>query len=100
MRKYRTFSEVTTEYYREHPEEIDDFLKVTFEEYARDNNIGALLLALQIVSRVKGVSVTAETAGISRKWLQKAFSENENLRFASDQSLYDAGDSLELKNPG
>ena len=52
MRKYRTFDEVTTEYYRVHPEEIDDFLKVTFEEYAQDNDIGALLSALRIISRL------------------------------------------------
>lgn len=90
MRKYRTFSDVTTEYYRDHPEEIDDFLKVTFEEYARDNDIGALLSALRIISRVKGVSATAETAGISRKGLQKALSENGNPQFASVNAIMQA----------
>lgn len=49
--KYRTFSEVTEEHYRNHPEEIDGFLKIAFEEYAKDNDTGALLSALRIISR-------------------------------------------------
>ena len=44
MGKYRTFNQVEEEYYREHPEEIDGFLTVTFEEYAKDNDTGAVRL--------------------------------------------------------
>ena len=44
MGKYRTFEQVEEEYYREHPEEIDSFLTVTFEEYAKDNDTGAVRL--------------------------------------------------------
>ena len=90
MRKYRTFSDVTAEYYRDHPEEIDDFLRVTFEEYANDNDIGGLLSALRIVSRAKGVSATAEKAGISRKGLQKALSETGNPHFSSVNAILQA----------
>ncbi len=42
MRKYRTFDQAEEEYYREHLEEIDSFLTVTFEEYAKGNDTGAL----------------------------------------------------------
>ncbi|MDJ0579955.1 hypothetical protein [Crocosphaera sp.] len=73
MRKYRTFDQVEEEYYRQHPEEIESFLTVIFEEYAKNNDTGALLSALRMISRVKGVTATAEAAGISRKGLQKAF---------------------------
>ena len=90
MPEYRTFSEATEEYYRAHPEEIDDFLTVTFEEYAKDNDTGALLSALRIISRVKGVSATAEAAGISRKGLQKALSENGNPRFENVSAIMQA----------
>jgi DNA-binding phage protein len=72
MGKYRTFDQVEEEYYREHPEEIDSFLTITFEEYAKDNDTGALLSALSMISRVKGVTATAEAAGMSQKVLQKA----------------------------
>ena len=57
MRKYRTLCEVTEEYLRKHPEEIDSFVSVVFEEYAQDGDIAALLSSLRIVSCVKGEDV-------------------------------------------
>jgi probable addiction module antidote protein len=86
MRKYRTFDRVEEEYYREHPEEIDSFLTVTFEEYAKDNDTGALLSALRMISRVKGVTATTEAAGISQKE-QKALSEQENPLFENVNAI-------------
>lgn len=80
MRKYRKFGEVTEEYYREHPEEIDGFLKITFEEYAKDQDTGALLSALRIISRAKGISAMANDTGMTRQGLQKALSVNGNPR--------------------
>lgn len=61
MRKYRKLSEAAEAYYREHPEEIDDFLKVTLEEYAKDQDTGALLSALWIISRAKGIPAMAKS---------------------------------------
>lgn len=90
MRNYRTFSNATSEYYHEHPEEIDEFLKITFEEFAQDGDMGALLSALRIVSRAKGITATAEAAGISRKGLQKALSEDGNPQFASINAIVKA----------
>ncbi|NJK74535.1 MAG: addiction module antidote protein [Oscillatoriales cyanobacterium RU_3_3] len=87
MRKYRTFDRVEEEYYREHPEEIDSFLTVTFEEYAKDNDTGALLSALRMISRVKGVTATTEAAEISQKELQKALSEQENPLFENVNAI-------------
>jgi probable addiction module antidote protein len=85
--KYRTFEQVEEEYYREHPEEIDSFLTVVFEEYAKDNDTGALLSALRMISRVKGVTATAEAAGMSQKVLQKALSEQGNLLFENVNAI-------------
>lgn len=62
MRELRTFQDVTVEYYRNHPEEIDDFLRVTFEEYSTDHDIEALVSALRIVCRAKGISLSTEPA--------------------------------------
>ncbi len=90
MRKYRTFDQVEEEYYREHPEEIDSFLTVTFEEYAKDNDTGALLSALRMISRVKGVTTTIEAAGMSQKELQKALSELENPLFENVNAILHA----------
>lgn len=87
MRKYRTFDQVEEEYYREHPEEIDSFLTITFEEYAKDNDTGALLSALYMISRAKGVTATAEAAGTSLEGLQKVSPEPEKLLFENVNAI-------------
>lgn len=38
MRKFRTLDEFEEEYFRKHPEEIDDYLTEIFQEYAEDND--------------------------------------------------------------
>jgi probable addiction module antidote protein len=90
MRTYRTLSEVTGEYLRKHPDEIDDYIIVLFEEYAESGDAAALLSSLRIVSRVKGVTNIAETSGLSRKGLQKALSENGNPQFSSVNAILNA----------
>ncbi|MCW5608782.1 MAG: hypothetical protein KIT26_12140 [Nitrosomonas sp.] len=35
-RTYRTLDEIEEEYYSNHPDEIDSYLVVAFEEYAKD----------------------------------------------------------------
>jgi hypothetical protein len=40
-------------YFRDHPEEIDDYLTMIFEEYAKDSDTGALLSSLRVLSRLK-----------------------------------------------
>ncbi len=56
MRHYRTFNEITEEYYLNNPDEIGDFIKLNFEEYAKDNDTSTLFSALCMIARVKGVS--------------------------------------------
>lgn len=38
MRKFRTLDEFEEEYFRKHPEEINDCLTEIFQEYAEDND--------------------------------------------------------------
>jgi probable addiction module antidote protein len=90
MRTYRTISEVEEQYLRDHPEEVDDYINVLFDEYAESGDTAALLSSLRIVSRIKGVSRIAEASGISRKGLQKALSENGNPHFNSVNAILHA----------
>lgn len=90
MRDYRTFTDVEESYFREHPEEMDDYITIIFEEYAKDGDTGALLSSLRVLSRVKGVTKIAEQAGMSRKGVQKALSEDGNPEFASVNSIIHA----------
>jgi len=43
MANCRTLEEISTEYFSEHPEEINDFLTKTFSDYAVNGDSVALL---------------------------------------------------------
>lgn len=90
MRKYRSFNKVEEDYLRDHPEEMDDYVAVLFEEYAKDGDTAALLSSLRVVSRVKGVSQIAEDSGLSRKGVQKVLSEDGNPKFESISAIMHA----------
>ena len=90
MRNYRNIDDITEEYLRNHPDEIDDYITELFEEYARDGDTATLLSSLRIVSRVKGVSLIAETSGLSRKGVQKALSDEGNPKFESVNAILHA----------
>lgn len=53
MSNYRTLEEVSVEYFTQHPEEIEPFLKEIFANYAQDSDSVALLSALRIIARVR-----------------------------------------------
>lgn len=86
-RKYRTLNEVSEEYYRNHPDEIDGYLTTVFEEYAKDGCTPALLSSLRMIARVKGISAIAEQTGITRNGIQKALSEQGNPRLENISSI-------------
>lgn len=90
MRKYRTFGNLEEGYLRDHPEEVDDYIIILFDEYAQSGDTAALLSSLRVVSRVKGVTRIAEAAGMSRKGVQKALSENGNPEFSSVNAIMHA----------
>lgn len=89
-RKLRTFDAFEEEYYREHPDEIEGYLKVCFEEYAKDQCTPALLSSLRMIARVKGISALAEETGMTRNGVQKALSEEGNPRFENVNAIIKA----------
>ena len=80
MPDYRTLDDISVEYFSERSEEIDEFLTEIFAEYAQDGDSAALLSALRVIARVKGISNMAEEIGMTRQGLQKALSEKGNPR--------------------
>lgn len=90
MRNFRTFREVEEDYFRAHPEEIDSYLTLIFDEYAKDGNLAALLASLRVISRVKGITAMSEEIGMTRKGLQKALSEQGNPKFESINAILHA----------
>jgi len=87
MTEYRSLDDVSVEYFKHHPEEIDAFLSETFADYAQDSNSAALLSALRIVARVKGISNMAAEVGMTRQGLQKALSVKGNPRLDSINAI-------------
>jgi DNA-binding phage protein len=78
MSTYRAIGEIEEEYLRNHPDEVDDYITVLFDEYAETNDTAALLSSLRVVGRVKGVSI------------QTALSENGNPQFGSVNAIMHA----------
>ena len=80
-RTYKTLDDVSEEYYRNHPDEIDDYLAVALAEYSKDACTSALLAQLRMIARIKGVSALAQKTGITRNGIQKALSEKGSPKF-------------------
>jgi probable addiction module antidote protein len=87
VKKYRTIREVEEEYLRNHPDEIDNYITVLFDDFAESGDTASLLSSLRIVGRVKGLTTIAESSGLSRKGVQKALSENGNPQFGSINAI-------------
>jgi HTH-type transcriptional regulator / antitoxin HigA len=90
MRKLRTLDEVTETYFREHPDEIDEYLVEIFQDFAEDNDTGTLLASLRILARVRGISDMATSIGMSRQGIQKALSDDGNPRLGNVTSIMKA----------
>ena len=67
--------------------EIEVFLKVTFKEYAKDQDIRPLLSTLRIISRAKRISSIAEDIGMTRQGVQKALSTKGNPRLENINAI-------------
>jgi probable addiction module antidote protein len=77
---YRTLTDLSIEYFTQHPDEIDAFITEAFTDYAQDGDSATLLAALRIIARVKGITTLANEIGMTRQGLQKALSTKGNPR--------------------
>ena len=80
MNRHQTLDELEEDYFRDHPEEIDDYLSEIFTLYAEDGNSPALLASLRVIAKVKGISTVAKETGMTRQGIQKALSSKGNPR--------------------
>lgn len=81
MRKYRTIGEVEEEYLRNHPDEIDDYVTVVFDEYAESGDIASLVSSLKSIGRVNGTIDSIDTTKINL---------NDDIQFGGLNSLVQA----------
>jgi len=87
MSNYRTLDDVAIEYFTQHPKEIDAFLTEAFADFAQDDDSAALLSALRVIARIKGISNMAAEIGMSRQGLQKSLSAKGNPRLDSINAI-------------
>ena len=84
MSNYRTIGEFEEQYLRDHPEEIDDYITILFDEYAESGDTASLLASLQVVSRVKGKSKITEVSDSGRNG---TITDNNNTQFSSVNAI-------------
>ncbi len=90
MTKYRTLDTIEETYFRDHPEELDDYLTEIFDDYANDGDSAALLASLRVIAKVKGITTIAKETGMTRQGLQKALSSKGNPRLDNVNSIMHA----------
>ena len=102
MRNYRNHREVLIERLRNNQEEMDAYLEVALEEFAKDNDLPALLLALRTVAEAQGgIANLAQKTAISRQTLHQALSAEGNPTMATMNSLVNGlGYRLAIKPNG
>jgi DNA-binding phage protein len=74
MKTYRTLEQLEEQYLLDHPDELDDYVTVIFEEYAETDDVDTLFDSLKTVSRVKGIN-------------KKTILESHNPPFSSINSI-------------
>ncbi len=97
--KHPSFDDVVIDHFKEHPEEIADYLDTVIEEYEKDPDEGALLSALQQVAKAKGgISELARKTNLSRTRLYETLSDRGNPRLRNFQRILQAfGYTLTIK---
>ena len=84
MRKFRSYEEVITERFNKNPEEAHAYLEAALDEFEKDNNTEALLLALRTVAEAKGgIPELARRLDMEKMMLYKALSEEGNPRLST-----------------
>ena len=78
MRNYRKFKDYHIEQLRD-PEDAKIYLSVAFEDYEKNEDIDAFLLAIRDVAEAQGgLSQLAERLSFTDEGLRKVLSENGN----------------------
>jgi probable addiction module antidote protein len=78
-RKYRTLDEYMEEDFKNHPEQVEGFLETVLEEYEKDPDETALLLALRhIVNAKGGMKILSEKTDIPRESLYRILAAKGN----------------------
>jgi probable addiction module antidote protein len=95
----RTFDAYLEQHFAENPDRIEGFLQTALEEYEKDPDEAALLMALRHVAKAKGgMTELAKKTNLSRESLYKTLSPTGNPRLRNLQRILETfGYSLSFK---
>ncbi|MBI1387765.1 MAG: putative addiction module antidote protein [bacterium] len=84
---------------RQHPEDIEQYLEIAAEDFEKDRDTSAFLLAFRVIAETKeGMTSLAPKTNLSRQALYKALSADGNPRLETIWSILNAlGDSLTIR---
>lgn len=81
---YENFDDWVADLIQQEPNGVDNYLKISFEEFLKDGNEKALLIALRQIAKARGgFEKLSSKTGIKRESLYRALSENGNPRFST-----------------
>ncbi len=89
-RKFRTYDDAMIEHYKQHPDELKEYVGVALEEYQKDGDEKAFLSALALAAKAKGgFSQLSKGTGLSRESLYKALSVKGDPRLSTVMQVMD-----------
>lgn len=78
---YENFDDWVSDLIQQDPNGVDNYVKISFEEFLKDGDEKALLIALRQAAKAQGgFGKLASKTGIKRESLYRALSENGNPR--------------------
>jgi probable addiction module antidote protein len=82
--KLQNFRDYLVEDLKKHPDEMPVYLEISMEEFEKDGDYRALMLALRTVAEVQGgLGVLAEKSDLNRQNLYKIFSNKVTPKFST-----------------
>lgn len=83
-KEMRTFDDVQVDHYKKHPKELEGYLRVALDEYQKDGDEAAFLVALSVAARAQGgfTKLAGET-GLNRENLYRSLSKNADPRLST-----------------
>jgi len=97
---YKNYDEWVADVLCQEKNGVDEYIKVAFDEYAKDEDEKALLITLRQAAQANiGFKNLAKKTGLSRENLYRALSPNGNPRFHTVSLILGAlGYELKLQN--
>ncbi|RJP32647.1 MAG: putative addiction module antidote protein [Candidatus Omnitrophota bacterium] len=91
MENYQIFHDYMIENLRKYPEDMDVYLEIALEDFEKDKNMEAFLLAIRNIAEAKeGMTQLAQKTNLTPQALYKALSPNGNPRLETIWSILNA----------